>query len=143
MQGTPAFCISGHRASDLDGVNPRVAPEAYTSLESRSMNDTPAPPARDRPIARWCHFQAKRPGVAANRPSSDYGPAGGNGGDAGSPGDWSDDSGLRRRDDQVRHLLGQKNDIDYDHREMDLEEARRFLQRAQRFAGWAEEELMR
>jgi len=44
---------------------------------------------------------------------------------------------------RLRGLLGQKNDIDYDHRDMDLEEARRFLQRAQRFARWAEEELMR
>lgn len=44
---------------------------------------------------------------------------------------------------RLRRLLGQKNDIDYDHRGMDLEEARRFLQRAQRFASWAEEELMR
>lgn len=44
---------------------------------------------------------------------------------------------------RLRRLLGQKNDIDYDHRDMDLAEARRFLQRAQSFARWAEEELMR
>lgn len=44
---------------------------------------------------------------------------------------------------RLRRLLGQKNDIDYPHRDMDLEEARRFLKRARRFARWAEEELAR
>lgn len=44
---------------------------------------------------------------------------------------------------RLRRLLGQKNDIDYHHRDMDLEEARRFLKRAERFGKWAEQELMR
>lgn len=44
---------------------------------------------------------------------------------------------------RVRRLLGRKNDIDYHHRDIGLEEARRFLKRARRFARWAEEALMR
>lgn len=54
--------------------------------------------------------------------------------------------GQRAEEKQVRRLrrlLGQKNDIDYHHRDLDLDEARRFLKRARRFARWAEEELMR
>lgn len=44
---------------------------------------------------------------------------------------------------RLRRLLGRKNDIDYHHRDMDLDEARRFLKRARRLARWAEEALMR
>lgn len=44
---------------------------------------------------------------------------------------------------RLRRLLGQKNEIDYHHRDMDLAEAQRFLKRARRFARWAEEELLR
>lgn len=54
--------------------------------------------------------------------------------------------GQRAKKKQIRRLhrlLGKKNEIDYDHRDLDLGEARRFLKRARRFARWAEQELAR
>lgn len=44
---------------------------------------------------------------------------------------------------RLHRLLGQKNDIDYHHRDIQLGEARKFLKRTRRFARWAEKELAR
>ncbi len=52
-------------------------------------------------------------------------------------GDRAEAKQLRR----LARLLSKKNDIDYHHRDMTLEEARRFVKRAERFARWAEREL--
>jgi hypothetical protein len=44
---------------------------------------------------------------------------------------------------RLQRLLTQKNDIDYDHRDMDLHEARAFLEQVDRFVLWVEQELRR
>lgn len=45
--------------------------------------------------------------------------------------------------ERLHRLLGQKNDIEYHHRDIQLAEARKFLKRTRRFARWAEKELAR
>lgn len=54
-------------------------------------------------------------------------------------GDRADPTQLQR----VERMIGLKNEIQYDHRTADVNEARRFVEQADRFALWAEEELLR
>jgi uncharacterized protein (UPF0332 family) len=44
---------------------------------------------------------------------------------------------------RVERMIGLKNEIQYDHRTADVKEARRFIEQAERFAQWAEQELLR
>lgn len=44
---------------------------------------------------------------------------------------------------RLARIIGRKDEIQYDHRTASIDEARRLLEQAERFAAWAERELLR